>query len=513
MPKREEDPTLVGLVIAFDPEEEARRYEEEERLAKQKRKGSKHSSKKSKDRSGGDASSSSKCSGATGSTARTTSEESASTTAIPDKIVTTTMLREDCPSEEKKKKLSSSSSKKDKEKSSSHHHRKSKSSHGNKKKSFSSSSAARVEIRKCKSEKHLSKRDLKKMEKKEQKKLQKRQRIAAKTIQQLARGYLARKRGLQTEHGNLDEESQEVRADEEKRKVGLSSESSLPRTTSTNKNQSIPPTSRIGRIRRTISWSGGSNKDVATRQEQAAKEVAASSLQRAYRAHAVRRFWQKGDHEHDNEGDNKNNNNHQQQQRRQPREAFRKAWQNFFIFNVLSPMKTRLRRQQKAALMSGPKKDEEAGSDVDSDDSDCSSDSETAPFEPHVHPHSPLGRHSSPYLHQQHHHFSEDDSTTPDLLDAIPEDKTYSASRSVGCMLAPLPSFADSDDDSMSTDDELIAENITVPPSPSTVVTTSTASSFGPHKFIKSTALHKKTQGSSSSALHASCPNSRLESI
>lgn len=242
MTRREEDPTIVGLVISFDPEEEQRRYEEEE---EQRRRAKKLNKKKNKRDD-----SSSKCSGATASTSKS---ESINSTPVPEKIVTTTTKSDEDNTNNNK-------SKERKEKSSSMED----SSRKDKSESKKKRSKSQTEI-----EKSISKADLKKIAKKEAK----HQKRAARNIQRIARGYLVRK--------NIEVSRER---DGTSREVPVVTVESMHDDVEVHKDtEPVVSKIRLGaRFRRAI----------APRKKET---DAANRLQNAFRLHRVRQFFKRGD--------------------------------------------------------------------------------------------------------------------------------------------------------------------------------------------------------------------------
>eukprot|EP01003_Olkasia_polycarbonata_P008165 NODE_99_length_1551_cov_67.039281_g73_i0.p1 GENE.NODE_99_length_1551_cov_67.039281_g73_i0~~NODE_99_length_1551_cov_67.039281_g73_i0.p1 ORF type:complete len:450 (-),score=94.22 NODE_99_length_1551_cov_67.039281_g73_i0:82-1431(-) len=449
MPKREEDPSLVGIVISFDPVEEERREQEEEeqrRLAKKLRKLKKDDS--------------SKCSGATASTSKSEKSNGNNSAPVPDKIVTTIILeveeettsneggearptKEDETSDKKEKKQRSKEMKKAK---SERNMRKCKSERNlskSSKKDLMKKSTSVRELKKSKSKKDL-KKDLKKEEK--------RQRRAARTIQRIARGYLVRQEMERTR----EEESRDISNVVERASEAEEAESSSPKSPSPRKQR------RLGaRIRRAM--------------QPRPKDAAASRVQNAFRLFHIRKLFKEGD-----------------------KQRWRMAWQRFFVFAVLAPlerMRQKQRLMQGPALICGPQEDVSDSTDRDDDEI------ENALFRQTI---------LSPVRKQKEEAIIPAAAAAADnLLDVIPEDKTHC--EQVDHLLDPLPSFADSDGSSVGSL-ELMADMVSVPQSPSTVTTAFTAGSLSPRRCMNSKPSLGKNV-SFSSAMHSSCPVLRFDCV
>ena len=242
MPRREEDPSLVGLVISFDPVEEERRYEEEEEQRRLAKKLKKHQKKKA---------GSSICSGATASTSKSGSNVG----SVPEKIVTTATIDvEESTTLEEKKDAKPTKKEKKNDKSS----KKEKSSKHEKKESKKSKSErhgkTHSDVYKTKSKRDGKKSKSRKNPKKDSKskKTEKIQKRAARNIQRIARGYLVRSKMEQ-----IRQDAQALLTD--------------------NASKSKTPARRMGARFRQM------------------KDTAASRLQRAFRIHRIRESFKRGD--------------------------------------------------------------------------------------------------------------------------------------------------------------------------------------------------------------------------
>jgi hypothetical protein len=241
MPKRPEDPSLLGFIISFDPLEEERRLQEEK---EQKRLAKKSKNKRNHD--------SSICSGATESTSKSESNSSnGPSSTVPDKIVTHVVVEDIVQPASSTDEMDASPSSELEKQVTSHQKvagRTHKSKQNEKYKKVKSKEMKKKENRK---EKKQAKRRAKKEEK--------RQKAAACNIQRVARGYLVR-RDL-TERKDADQ-------------VNDQEETVPPNTT--------PTVGRFARVRQALSRGRR-------------KEAAASRVQRVFRIHNMRQLFKRGD--------------------------------------------------------------------------------------------------------------------------------------------------------------------------------------------------------------------------
>ena len=497
MPKREEDPSLLGTIIEFDPIQEQRRYQEEE---EQRKSAKKRLRKLKKDDS-------SKCSGATASTSKSNN----SSTPVPDKIVATIISEE--TEEDAKSSCSSRENKKDE------------------KKKKAKSERRSNNLRKCKSEHDLTKKDLKKdlkkaKSKKSIKKQEKRQRRAARNIQRIARGYLVRRdleeeeEQQQRQQQRQEEEEEEEEAEQDafdydddeasaeqretaslpavERRAVLVEDASDDETSCEEQEVEEPITlsaplpgeteieagSEAGAAAATTTTPNNNNNNNKTPRRLGArirqaikrtrtprKEAAASRLQHAFRLFQVRRLFQKGD-----------------------KQRWRTAWQRFFVFSVFSPLE---RMRQKQRLMQGPavppNQREESEQEFDVSDSTTDQDLDIIPLS--FGPTSPVAKGQDKEQQEQE----------PDLLDAIPEDKAHCERVVVNHLLAPLPSFADSD---CSINSEDLMSDMVSPASPSTVTSHFSAGSLTPRRVVVNASKKSKPV-----SFHSSCPVLRFDTV
>ena len=365
MPKRVEDPTLLGVVIAFDPEEESRRYEEEQeqkRLAKKKKKND-----------------SSICSGATESTSK--SESNNSNGPVPEKIVTHIVREESspgeletgqvaiptpptatptpaCPTEQKEEREVPSEpiSKEKKDKS-------------RKKTARKSESKDKKKEKADKNAKKQAKKDAKKAKKEDR-----RRKRAACHIQRIARGYLVRR-------------ELETRALEEQKVIQDTSEG-------TDATPRAP--GRFARIRQALSR--------APREH-----AAASRLQRVFRLLNLRKLFRRGERERWRKAlhrlflpfllqSSTNQTNQEKQNKQQQQEQLKKA--QLLLENGAHPDNDSKKKEQ----------NEDDKSDDSSSTGSAEPDMEILP----LHHDSPVKSLVEPRP-----------TTTADLLDVIPEDRTH----------------------------------------------------------------------------------------